>query len=55
MRCAILAFLAGVCWLQTRAELPPPAHLAGALVAALALFAVRKFAATLLAAATPAP
>ena len=51
MRCAILAFLAGVCWLQTRAELPPPAHLAGALVAALLLFTVRKFAATLLAAA----
>ncbi|BDT58940.1 DNA internalization-related competence protein ComEC/Rec2 [Massilia varians] len=51
MRCAILAFVAGVCWLQTRAELPPPAHLAGALVAALLLFTVRKFAATLLAAA----
>ncbi|WP_292039232.1 ComEC/Rec2 family competence protein [Massilia sp. UBA6681] len=51
MRCAILAFLAGVCWLHTRAELPPPACLAGALAAALVLFLLRKRAATLLAAA----
>lgn len=51
MRCAILAFLAGVCWLQTRAELPPPAYLAGAAAVALVLLAVRRFGATLLAAA----
>ncbi len=51
MRCAILAFLAGVCWLQTRPELPPPAYLACALAVALVLFALRKRAATLLAAA----
>ena len=51
MRCTILAFLAGVCWLQTRAELPPPAYLACALAVAPVLFALRKVAATLLAAA----
>ena len=51
MRCAILAFLAGACWLQTRAELPPPAYLACALAVALVLFALRKVAATLIAAA----
>lgn len=51
MRCAILAFLAGVCWLQTRAELLSPAYLACALAVALLLFALRKYAATLLAAA----
>ena len=51
MRCAILAFLAGTCWLQTRAELPPPAYLACALAVALVLFILRKHVATLLAAA----
>ncbi len=51
MRCAILSFLAGVCWLQTRAELPSPIHLACALALALVLGALRKHAATLLAAA----
>lgn len=51
MRCAVLAFVAGACWLQTRAELPPPLHLAGALAVALLLFALRRFGATLLAAA----
>ena len=51
MRCAILAFLAGVCWLQTRAELPAPGVLAGTVGAALILCALRKQLAILLAAA----
>ncbi len=50
MRCAILAFLAGICWLQTRAELPEQAVLAGAAAIALALCATRKRLAILLAA-----
>lgn len=51
MRCAILAFLAGVCWLQTRAGLPSTGSLAGALAVALLLIALRRYAATLFAAA----
>ncbi|RYG88530.1 MAG: DUF4131 domain-containing protein, partial [Alphaproteobacteria bacterium] len=51
MRCAILAFLAGTCWLQTRAELPTPGTQAGALAMALALFALRRRLDILLAAA----
>ncbi|QOY92345.1 DNA internalization-related competence protein ComEC/Rec2 [Massilia sp. UMI-21] len=51
MRCAILAFLAGICWLQTRADLPAPHMLAGALVLALALCALRRHIAVVIAAA----
>jgi len=51
MRCAILAFVLGACWLQTRAELPAVATLAWAVAAALLLGALRRLPATLLAAA----
>lgn len=51
MRGAILAFVAGACWLQTRAQLPPPGYLAIALGAALLLCALRRYAASVLAAA----
>lgn len=51
MRCAILAFLAGICWLQTRAALPTPRALACALAVALLLCALRRRIAVLLAAA----
>jgi competence protein ComEC len=51
MRCAILGFLLGVCWLQTRTELPTPAMMAGALVLGLALCSLRRHATTVLAAA----
>ncbi|MEX5744818.1 DNA internalization-related competence protein ComEC/Rec2 [Massilia sp. X63] len=51
MRCAILAFLAGICWLQTRAALPAPRELACALAVALLLCALRRRLAVLLAAA----
>ncbi|MCA1245889.1 DNA internalization-related competence protein ComEC/Rec2 [Massilia sp. MS-15] len=51
MRCAILAFVLGACWLQTRAELPAVATLAWAVAAALALGTLRRPPATLLAAA----
>ena len=51
MRCAILGFLAGVCWLQTRPELPSLELMACALGAALVLCALRKHAAVILAAA----
>ncbi|CAN7418514.1 DNA internalization-related competence protein ComEC/Rec2 [Massilia sp. LjRoot122] len=50
MRCAILAFLTGVCWLQTRAELPEPEVLTGAVGVALILCALRRQPAILLAA-----
>jgi competence protein ComEC len=51
MRCAILAFLLGVCWLQTRPELPAMREIAGATVLALALCALRRRAAIIPAAA----
>ncbi|MCC2974528.1 DNA internalization-related competence protein ComEC/Rec2 [Massilia sp. IC2-476] len=51
MRCAILAFVAGACWLQTRAELPAPEHIASAVVIALLLCALRRHGANILGAA----
>ena len=42
MRCAILAFLIGVCWLQTRSELPAPAELAAAVGIAFLLSLLRR-------------
>ncbi|MGH8853097.1 MAG: DNA internalization-related competence protein ComEC/Rec2 [Telluria sp.] len=48
MRCAILAFLAGVCWLQSRADLPTPTTTAIAAAIALALCALRRQVAILL-------
>ncbi len=51
MRCAILAFLAGVCWLQYCAELPSPPYVGGAIVSALALCALRRQLAAMIAAA----
>ncbi|UVW26983.1 DNA internalization-related competence protein ComEC/Rec2 [Massilia sp. H6] len=51
MRCAILAFLSGVAWLQTLAALPAPPTIFGAAVIALLLCAFKRRAATLLASA----
>ncbi|SFD66215.1 DNA internalization-related competence protein ComEC/Rec2 [Massilia yuzhufengensis] len=41
MRCAILAFMAGACWLQAQPDLPTPGIAAAAVLAALALCAIR--------------
>jgi competence protein ComEC len=51
MRSAILAFLAGACWLQTRAELPTLTSMAVACAAALVLCALRRHIAIVLACA----
>lgn len=50
MRCAVLGFLLGICWLQTRAQLPSPGIMAGAFGLALALCALRRHWAAVLAA-----
>lgn len=50
MRCTILAFLIGACWLQTRSALPTFTELAAAIVVAVLLTALRRQIASLLAA-----
>lgn len=51
MRCLILAFLTGVCWMQTRSELPSLADILCLMAAAVLLAVLRRHAALLLAAA----